>query len=1229
MDFPKTKDYIHFHEKREYEKDEKFIAIRNNLQNFFKIIVEAFYKNSKEIYKLKKKIKLFKKPIKDDKFNSKRTSSLNSDCSLSNDLDKSLENSITIDLHNKQIECAKNNIDDMNLEEDKIEKNEKNKSQNLKNIIDNNIGNNFNKEKYEQFETNSYPTLNKNKEDYESDKKGFNSQEKNYKNNNSLEILKNNLKKKLLFKKNLEKFLIIYLSTKQYKESIETNFHLFELQNKTNKFNLEINNYENKITQLTNDSANKDIIIKNLLEEIESIKNSIVPEKYKSLVNHITYGEKYRTKLLNKRNRSMTKRKISKKLIRLYNFYEVNEKSKLNKNIYNSELKNNYNYLEENLLTISENDFNNIINKNSENKTFNQNHNLVKINNNYSINHKKTKSSASSNYFYQDSSKANLQSKHNTNISKEKMNFLKMKKHINSILVYSNKRINRIANSTDLDKEFFSKYKNKTTNLSKEKSINVQFNKENKNLKKNQQPTTIKYQSNLEKQCNFIDLGNHKKIPIVTASLEDSQDNEVFEKQNKKSKSINENELLQYSNKKQKINPKHGSIELNSNFDNKKSKKLNSNRKEITEKKLIERTKNVVINLDDKDNIDEELNFKNNFSESSSAHNKSKQKNIDKLKFDNIENNNKIIINRLTEKEQRIECKSITLTNKITRRNTYDLNDPKNKNDENLMSDFINEIFSKKKNVFEISNKKENKNIDLTDKMNNKLFKSLNINKTNHKIYEYNKIENKEKNRQMNKINNNIEYSDLSTKNSQPIVNTKLKNNNNNLIKKNYISRNENTQVNKIFRNDYNLSEKKEDLFNNNIYRANSDLLEYSNDLNNYFETITHKKEEEVDKNFINDNNNFQNKKDGQKREEISKKKDSSVSPTQNNVSQNAKLECLRKSYPRRDFISNNNITSEKLVGKFKMPEIESHNRNDSNFNIQKNPLTPKLNIVSFTQKYENLNDNNYKQYEAYRNDILNKIENSNNELLKNKNKDLNPIGLKDYFYVNEKENSELLSFTNDLNKRKKSEKSINLFENKDYEQQNPIIPFNSEKTANFFGKKISFFNGDEKDQDNNSLIISAVMNNNNEFMLNSSEVEILQNVLNFENPSNNSHIKNDNFNNNFDLFLENVNLGINSDILSKNNQYNMKYSNNNLINSGKILNNFNNDNILSSRGLNYRGENMKKIDSLNNFDVNNSKKLFSICTSKKDTSKAFEEALNKMKEVTSDRAKNGKKNNL
>jgi hypothetical protein len=385
-------------------------------------------------------------------------------------------------------------------------------------------------------------------------------------------------------------------------------------------------------------------------------------------------------------------------------------------------------------------------------------------------------------------------------------------------------------------------------------------------------------------------------------------------------------------------------------------------------------------------------------------------------------------------------------------------------------------------------------------------------------------------------------------------------------------------------------------------------LVDYKNDINNYLDKISSNTNR-----MLNRVNREKPLNDFFERDSSNNiVKTASVSPNQK--TQNAKLDCLRKSNPRRDYTSNNNLKSENLLGNLIMPEAIFGKEDLIYDNNQQQDLKAKGSIVSFSKKYDHLNNNQFKEYQEYRNDILNKIENRNNDLLTNTNKDIIKPKNKTS-NMDAKESSYFVSFTDNMYKAKQNENSINLNSKID----NQFIK-NANKTANFFVKRNSFNNLDDKDKDNNSFVISAITNSN-EMILNASEVEILQNVFNIDNLSSNYNFKNGSFNsnNNFDLFIEENNFGSNIELLSNNNLNSLKNSTNNF---------FNNDNLFSLKGVNNQGEKIQEFENINNIQgvINKSKKLLSICSSRKDSSRAFEEALIKMKEMTSDNKKTGRK---
>ena len=114
---------------KDFEKDKKYIAIKQYLNNYFKILSETLYRNSVENFNLKKKIKILKN--KTNK-NDRKSSYNNSENTLFNE--SSQESFENLKIVNFDEAKEKENL---YLEEDKVEKNEIYKSQKSENLIDN------------------------------------------------------------------------------------------------------------------------------------------------------------------------------------------------------------------------------------------------------------------------------------------------------------------------------------------------------------------------------------------------------------------------------------------------------------------------------------------------------------------------------------------------------------------------------------------------------------------------------------------------------------------------------------------------------------------------------------------------------------------------------------------------------------------------------------------------------------------------------------------------------------------------------------------------------------------------------------------------------------------------------------------------------------------------------------------------------------------------------------
>lgn len=399
--------------------------------------------------------------------------------------------------------------------------------------------------------------------------------------------IKEQLEKNYLFKQKLE-YLVIFLSNTHYKGVIDAKKKLLELQKEKINYQSEKIFYENKTNELLQEKEEKDLIIKNLKSAIEDLKK-------------IKINSNCRKMDANKR------RSLDGDQIKSNSIY---------RNFPNGELKTNYD------ITISEN-FKRIMLTSSEKKQNYLYNDLLLRNNNdlvYSSSHKKTQSCMSSiNRMNKKKNKnlyiynGNMQAfQHKRNTSKNRNNFTKMKKQINSILFVSDNRVSRLAHSTDFNYNI--------TNNDDQKKIRKKFftknfqNKLNPN-EKTRSTTNSKVSS--QKNKHNSDVGHVKfkneKVPIVQASLESPFNN--LESKEINSPTVNKAEYINICKIRSSVDVTSFNHYFKEEFDeaskNKKyqAKKEQSKAKifqksEIINKNVMDAPKSVFIDLNAQYNFD-------------------------------------------------------------------------------------------------------------------------------------------------------------------------------------------------------------------------------------------------------------------------------------------------------------------------------------------------------------------------------------------------------------------------------------------------------------------------------------------------------------------------------------------------------------------------------------------------------------------------------------------------
>ena len=206
--------------------------------------------------------------------------------------------------------------------------------------------------------------------------------------NKILKKIENNLKSK----KKLEDFAINYLSNNQYKGIIDIKLSLIQLQKDKIIHDNELINYENKLKQTNLEKVQKDLIIRNLKNEIDSFKKNNNKNMFKlnNIKNKISFCERYKVRKIIKNNRSFTK-KSSKNLMKKYNINEEYEKTILLTDNYSKHLihrksnisTKNIPYLKlQKIQEISSNENLNYSFNNNSNKTRNYFSNVEKNNSN-------------------------------------------------------------------------------------------------------------------------------------------------------------------------------------------------------------------------------------------------------------------------------------------------------------------------------------------------------------------------------------------------------------------------------------------------------------------------------------------------------------------------------------------------------------------------------------------------------------------------------------------------------------------------------------------------------------------------------------------------------------------------------------------------------------------------------------------------------------------------------